>query len=211
MNDGGADPTGAFWAGTKDVTGREPIGSLYRVDTVGAHAKGRSGVHRVERDRVDLRRGDDVPHRQPDPCRSTSSITTPGPARSRRAAASSISPGRGVCPTACLSTWRARSGSPSGGRRRATLAPDGTLDATVTVPVSAGHELRLRWTRRRRPLRDDGPGGTHRRGATRPAARGRPIPCATGGPWTAVGSVRRLIRRSRGPGGVGPLSSVAEL
>lgn len=30
MNDGGTDPAGRFWAGTKDVSGREPIGSLYR-------------------------------------------------------------------------------------------------------------------------------------------------------------------------------------
>ncbi len=30
MNDGGTDPTGAFWAGTKDVRGDSPIGSLYR-------------------------------------------------------------------------------------------------------------------------------------------------------------------------------------
>jgi sugar lactone lactonase YvrE len=30
MNDGKADPAGRFWAGTKDVRGRDPIGSLYR-------------------------------------------------------------------------------------------------------------------------------------------------------------------------------------
>ena len=30
MNDGGTDPAGRFWAGTKDVRGRDPIGSLYR-------------------------------------------------------------------------------------------------------------------------------------------------------------------------------------
>lgn len=30
MNDGKADPAGRFWAGTKDVRGRQPVGSLYR-------------------------------------------------------------------------------------------------------------------------------------------------------------------------------------
>ena len=32
MNDGKCDPTGRFWAGTKDVEGRLPLGSLYRLD-----------------------------------------------------------------------------------------------------------------------------------------------------------------------------------
>lgn len=32
MNDGKCDPAGRFWAGTKDVEGRRPIGSLYRLD-----------------------------------------------------------------------------------------------------------------------------------------------------------------------------------
>jgi sugar lactone lactonase YvrE len=32
MNDGKCDPAGRFWAGTKDVEGRKPLGSLYRLD-----------------------------------------------------------------------------------------------------------------------------------------------------------------------------------
>lgn len=32
MNDGKCDPAGRFWAGTKDVEGRRPLGSLYRLD-----------------------------------------------------------------------------------------------------------------------------------------------------------------------------------
>lgn len=32
MNDGKCDPAGRFWAGTKDVDGRRPLGSLYRLD-----------------------------------------------------------------------------------------------------------------------------------------------------------------------------------
>ena len=32
MNDGKCDPAGRFWAGTKDIEGHEPIGSLYRLD-----------------------------------------------------------------------------------------------------------------------------------------------------------------------------------
>jgi len=32
MNDGKCDPGGRFWAGTKDVEGRRPLGSLYRLD-----------------------------------------------------------------------------------------------------------------------------------------------------------------------------------
>lgn len=32
MNDGKCDPAGRLWAGTKDVEGRRPIGSLYRLD-----------------------------------------------------------------------------------------------------------------------------------------------------------------------------------
>jgi sugar lactone lactonase YvrE len=32
MNDGKCDPAGRFWAGTRDVDGRNPIGSLYRLD-----------------------------------------------------------------------------------------------------------------------------------------------------------------------------------
>jgi sugar lactone lactonase YvrE len=32
MNDGKCDPSGRFWAGTRDVEGRRPIGSLYRLD-----------------------------------------------------------------------------------------------------------------------------------------------------------------------------------
>jgi sugar lactone lactonase YvrE len=32
VNDGKCDPAGRFWAGTKDVEGRKPIGSLYRLD-----------------------------------------------------------------------------------------------------------------------------------------------------------------------------------
>jgi sugar lactone lactonase YvrE len=32
MNDGKCDPAGRFWAGTRDIEGREPIGSLYRLD-----------------------------------------------------------------------------------------------------------------------------------------------------------------------------------
>lgn len=31
MNDGKVDPAGRFWAGTKDVDGRRPIGSLFRL------------------------------------------------------------------------------------------------------------------------------------------------------------------------------------
>lgn len=33
MNDGKCDRAGRFWAGTKDVEGRRPLGSLYRLDT----------------------------------------------------------------------------------------------------------------------------------------------------------------------------------
>jgi sugar lactone lactonase YvrE len=32
MNDGKCDPAGRFWAGTKDVEGRRPLGSLFRLD-----------------------------------------------------------------------------------------------------------------------------------------------------------------------------------
>jgi sugar lactone lactonase YvrE len=32
VNDGKCDPAGRFWAGTRDVEGREPTGSLYRLD-----------------------------------------------------------------------------------------------------------------------------------------------------------------------------------
>ncbi len=32
MNDGKCDPAGRFWAGTRDVEGREPIGSIHRLD-----------------------------------------------------------------------------------------------------------------------------------------------------------------------------------
>ena len=32
MNDGKCDAAGRFWAGTKDVEGRRPLGSLFRVD-----------------------------------------------------------------------------------------------------------------------------------------------------------------------------------
>lgn len=32
INDGKCDPAGRFWAGTKDVEARRPIGSLYRLD-----------------------------------------------------------------------------------------------------------------------------------------------------------------------------------
>ena len=32
MNDGACDPSGRFWAGTKDAEGERPIGSLYRMD-----------------------------------------------------------------------------------------------------------------------------------------------------------------------------------
>ncbi|MDP9184956.1 MAG: SMP-30/gluconolactonase/LRE family protein, partial [Actinomycetota bacterium] len=32
MNDGKCDPAGRFWAGTKDVDGHRPLGSLYRFD-----------------------------------------------------------------------------------------------------------------------------------------------------------------------------------
>ena len=32
MNDGKCDPAGRFWAGTKDIDGRAPTGSLYRLD-----------------------------------------------------------------------------------------------------------------------------------------------------------------------------------
>ncbi|MDP9184912.1 MAG: SMP-30/gluconolactonase/LRE family protein [Actinomycetota bacterium] len=32
MNDGKVDPAGRFWAGTKDIEGRRPLGSLYRFD-----------------------------------------------------------------------------------------------------------------------------------------------------------------------------------
>jgi sugar lactone lactonase YvrE len=39
MNDGKCDPAGRFWAGTRDIEGLEPIGSLYRLD----------GDHRVTR------------------------------------------------------------------------------------------------------------------------------------------------------------------
>ena len=31
MNDGKCDPVGRFWAGTKDVKGRRPVGALYRL------------------------------------------------------------------------------------------------------------------------------------------------------------------------------------
>jgi sugar lactone lactonase YvrE len=32
MNDGKCDPAGRFWAGTKDIEGHRPLGSLYRFD-----------------------------------------------------------------------------------------------------------------------------------------------------------------------------------
>jgi sugar lactone lactonase YvrE len=32
MNDGKCDPAGRFWAGTRDIEGRRPIGTLYRLD-----------------------------------------------------------------------------------------------------------------------------------------------------------------------------------
>jgi sugar lactone lactonase YvrE len=32
MNDGKCDPAGRFWAGTRDVEGNRPLGSLYRLD-----------------------------------------------------------------------------------------------------------------------------------------------------------------------------------
>lgn len=32
MNDGKCDPAGRFWAGTKDIEGHRPLGSLYRLD-----------------------------------------------------------------------------------------------------------------------------------------------------------------------------------
>jgi sugar lactone lactonase YvrE len=32
MNDGKCDPAGRFWAGTKDIDGHRPLGSLYRFD-----------------------------------------------------------------------------------------------------------------------------------------------------------------------------------
>ncbi len=35
MNDGKCDPAGRFWAGTKDIEGRRPLGSLYRLDLDG--------------------------------------------------------------------------------------------------------------------------------------------------------------------------------
>ena len=31
MNDGACDPAGRFWAGTKDIDGRRPLGALYRL------------------------------------------------------------------------------------------------------------------------------------------------------------------------------------
>lgn len=39
MNDGKCDPVGRFWAGTKDVEGCRPIGSLYRLEPGGRVAR----------------------------------------------------------------------------------------------------------------------------------------------------------------------------
>jgi sugar lactone lactonase YvrE len=44
MNDGKCDPGGRFWAGTKDVEGRRPLGSLYRLDADRTVVRVLSGV-----------------------------------------------------------------------------------------------------------------------------------------------------------------------
>lgn len=44
MNDGKCDPAGRFWAGTKDVVGRRPLGSLYRLERDHTVARILSGV-----------------------------------------------------------------------------------------------------------------------------------------------------------------------
>jgi sugar lactone lactonase YvrE len=44
MNDGKCDPAGRFWAGTRDVEGRQPIGSLYRLDADDRVTRVLSGV-----------------------------------------------------------------------------------------------------------------------------------------------------------------------
>jgi sugar lactone lactonase YvrE len=44
MNDGKCDPAGRFWAGTRDLDGREPIGSLYRLEADHRVTRALSGV-----------------------------------------------------------------------------------------------------------------------------------------------------------------------
>jgi sugar lactone lactonase YvrE len=44
MNDGACDPAGRFWAGTMDVEGRRPIGSLYRLGSDRVPARVLDGV-----------------------------------------------------------------------------------------------------------------------------------------------------------------------
>jgi sugar lactone lactonase YvrE len=44
MNDGKCDPAGRFWAGTKDVEGVRPLGSLYRLDADRTVTRMLSGV-----------------------------------------------------------------------------------------------------------------------------------------------------------------------
>lgn len=44
MNDGKCDPSGRFWAGTMDVDGRRPLGSLYRLDADHRLARVLTGV-----------------------------------------------------------------------------------------------------------------------------------------------------------------------
>jgi len=44
MNDGKCDPAGRFWAGTKDIEGRRPLGALYRLDKDGDVLRVLTGV-----------------------------------------------------------------------------------------------------------------------------------------------------------------------
>ncbi len=194
MNDGKCDPSGRFWAGTKDVEGRRPLGSLYRLDA----------DHRLTRVLKDVTisnglgwspdRPNDVLHRQHHVSR--------GCVRLRRHVRRRLEP-----PTSCRDPPgvgapgrhdRRRGGLPVGrvlGRLRgATPRPRRPRGRDRPVPRHTGDELHVR---RPRPLgffRHVRTVRTHRCGAEGATARGRSLPRATWRAWTAVDSIRRLER-----------------
>ena len=136
MNDGACDPQGRFWAGTMAYDESPGAGSLYRLELDGTLHNRAHRSDDLKRHRLEPRWQHDVPQRQRHRLRRRVSTSTARPVRSANAAHSCSIDQPGVAPDGLTvdedgGIWVALWGGAAVNR----YAPDGSLLATVPVPV----------------------------------------------------------------------------